>query len=114
MTSVSKNMYIVKLVDIVNNYSNTYHSTIKMKPADVGSSTNIDFNKENNKENPKFEVGVHVKISRYKNIFIGGTLQTGLKTFLWLKRLKSQCCGDILLVILMGRNYWDILRKVSW
>ena len=29
MTSVSKNVYIDKLDDIVNKYSNTYHSTIK-------------------------------------------------------------------------------------
>ena len=35
MTSVSQNVYIDKLDDIVNNYNNTYHSTIKMKPADV-------------------------------------------------------------------------------
>ena len=35
MTSVSKNMYINKLDDIVDEYNNTYHRTIKMKPADV-------------------------------------------------------------------------------
>ena len=35
MTSVLKNVYIVKLADIVNKFNNTYHSTIKMKPADV-------------------------------------------------------------------------------
>ena len=35
MTSVSKNVYIHKIGDIVNKYSNTYHSTIKMKPVDV-------------------------------------------------------------------------------
>ena len=33
-----------------------------MKPADVKSSTYADFNKENNKEDPKFEVGDHLKI----------------------------------------------------
>ena len=35
MTSISKNVYIDKLDDIVNKYNNTYHSTIKMKPVDV-------------------------------------------------------------------------------
>ena len=39
MTSVSKNVYIDKLDDIVNKYNNTYHSIIKMKPADVKLST---------------------------------------------------------------------------
>ena len=36
-------MYIDKLSDIVNKYNNTYHSTIKMKPVDVTSSTSIEF-----------------------------------------------------------------------
>ena len=35
MTSISKNVYIEKLNDLVNEYSNTYHRTIKMKPLDV-------------------------------------------------------------------------------
>ena len=46
MTSVSKIVYINNLADIVNKYNNTYHSTTKMKPADVKSSTYIDFKKE--------------------------------------------------------------------
>ena len=44
MTSVSKSIYIDKLVDIVNKYNNTYHSTIKMKPIAVNSNTYIDSN----------------------------------------------------------------------
>ena len=44
MTSASKKVYIDKLDDVVNKYNNTYHSTIKMKPANVNSSTYIDFN----------------------------------------------------------------------
>ena len=35
MTVVSKNVYIDKLNDIVNEYNHTYHRTIKMKPVDV-------------------------------------------------------------------------------
>ena len=59
MTSISKNMYIDKLDDIVNKYNNTYHSTIKMKPVYVKSSTYTDFdnNNNNNKDDPKFKVG---------------------------------------------------------
>ena len=56
MASISKNLDIDKLDDIVNKYSNTFHSTIKMKPVDVKSSTYIDFNKENYKKGPKFEL----------------------------------------------------------
>ena len=49
MTSISKNMYINNLDDIVNKYNNTYHRTIKMKLVDVNPSIHIDFNKEKNK-----------------------------------------------------------------
>ena len=44
MTSRSENVYIDKLDDIVNEYNNTYHRTIKMNPIDVKGNTytNID------------------------------------------------------------------------
>ena len=69
MISVSKNVYIDKLDDIINKYNNTYHITIKMKPNDVKSSTCIDFDEKNNKE---FKVVDNVRISKYKNIFAKG------------------------------------------
>ena len=62
MTSISKNVYIDKLDDIVDEYSNTYHRTIKMKPIDVKDNTYIDFGKEVNDNDPKFKVRDHVKI----------------------------------------------------
>ena len=39
MTSVSKNVYVDKLDDIINKYNNTYHTIIKMKSIDVKSNT---------------------------------------------------------------------------
>ena len=68
MTSVSKNVYFDKLDDIVNIQNNIHHSTIKMKPADVKSSTYIDFSEKDDEKDPKFEVGDHVRTSKYKNI----------------------------------------------
>ena len=62
MTSISKNVYIDKLADIVKRCNNTYNSTIKRKPVVVNSGTYADFNKKNNKEDHKFKVGNHVKI----------------------------------------------------
>ena len=62
-------MYIDKLDDIVKEYSNTYHTSIKMKPVDVKNNTYIDFKIEINNKDPKFKVGDHVRISKYKNIF---------------------------------------------
>ena len=36
---MSKNKYIDKLDDIVGEYNNTYHRTIKIKPVDVKDNT---------------------------------------------------------------------------
>ena len=66
MTSVSKNVYIDKLDDIVGEYNNTYHRKIKMKPVNVKNNTYIDFKKEVNDKYPKFKVGDHVRSSKYK------------------------------------------------
>ena len=40
-----------------------------MRPIDVKDNKCIDFGKESNARDPKFKVGDHVRISRYKNIF---------------------------------------------
>ena len=69
MTLLSKNVYIDNLDDIVHKYNNTY-STIKIKLADAKPSTYIDFDKMNNKDDPIFNVGDHVRTSIHKNIFI--------------------------------------------
>ena len=66
-----KTVYIDKLDDIVNKY-NTYHSSIKMKPVDVKSSTYTKSGKENNDEDPKCKIGGKIRISKYKNIFAKG------------------------------------------
>ena len=55
MTAIPKNVYIDKLDDIVNECSNIYHRTIKMKPIDV-KTTYIDFEVVNNDKDPKFEL----------------------------------------------------------
>ena len=64
MTSISKNVYIEKSDDIVNEYNNTKHRTTEMKPIDVKNNTYIDFGKEVNDKDPKFKVGDHVRISK--------------------------------------------------
>ena len=64
MTSVSKNVCINKLDDIVGEYNNAYHRTVKMIPVDLKVNTYIDFNKEVNDKDPKFKVGDHVRISK--------------------------------------------------
>ena len=69
MTTIGKNIYFDVLNNIVDKYNNTIHSSIKMKPEDV---TFVEYSEETNKKNPKFKVGDHVRISKYKNIFAKG------------------------------------------
>ena len=42
---------------MVTKYNDTYHTTIKMKPADVKSNIYIDSSKEINDKDPKFKIG---------------------------------------------------------
>ena len=72
MTSILKNVYIDKMDDIVKEYNNKYHTSIKMKPVDVTDNTYIDFKKEVNDKELKFKVGDCVRILKYKNIFAKG------------------------------------------
>ena len=65
-------MYIDKLDGIVNEYNDTYHRTIKMKPFDVKDDIYICFEKEVNNKDPKLKIGDHVRISKYRNVFAKG------------------------------------------
>ena len=81
MTAVSKNVYFDVLDDIVNKYNNTVHRTIKMKPIDVTDDSYAEYNEDFNKKDPKFKVGDHVRISKYKNIFAKGYTQNWSEVF---------------------------------
>ena len=70
--TISKNVSFDVLNDIVDKYNNTYHKTIKTKPIDVKIDSFAECNEESNEKDPKFKVGVHVRISKYKNIFPKG------------------------------------------
>ena len=72
MTTISKNVYIDVLDDIVNKYNNTIHRTIKIKPIDVTDYSYFEYNEDSNERNPKFKVGNRVRISKYKKIFVKG------------------------------------------
>ena len=89
MTSISKNVYIEKLNDIVDEYNNTYHITIKMKPIDVKDNTYINTNKENNDTDPKFKVGDRVRISKCKNILAKGYTPNWSEEVFVIKKVKN-------------------------
>ena len=72
MTATGKNVYYDVLDDVVNKYNNTKHSTIKMKPIDVGDNNKRVYIDEQNEKDSKLKIGDTVRISRYKNIFAKG------------------------------------------
>ena len=82
MTSISKNVYIDKVDNMVNKYNNAYHSTIKMKPVDVKANKYINSGKEINNKNFKFKIGDIVRISKYKVLLQKAIFQIGQKKFL--------------------------------
>ena len=78
MTSVSKNVYIDNLDDIVNRYNNTYHRASKIKPVDVKDD-----------KDPKFKFGDYVRISKYENIFAKGYTPNWSEEIFVIKNVKN-------------------------
>ena len=71
MTSIGENVYYDVLNDVVIEYNNTKHSTIKMKPLDVKNNKRVYID-EHNEKSARFNVGDRVRISKSKNIFAKG------------------------------------------
>ena len=82
-------MYINKLDEIVNEYSNTYHRTINMKPVDVKDNTYINSVERSNDKHPKFKIGDHVRISKYENIFVKGYPPSWPEEAFVIKKVKN-------------------------
>ena len=72
MTAIGKNVYYDVLDDVVNKYNNTKHSTIKMKPKDVGNNNKRVYIDEHNEKDSRFKIGDKIRISKFKNIFAKG------------------------------------------
>ena len=94
MTSISKNVYIDKLDDIVDEYDNTYHRIINIKPIDIKDNTYIDSmelhsEKEVNNKDPEFKIGDHVRLSKYKSIFAKGYTPNWPEEIFVIKKVKN-------------------------
>ena len=72
VTATGKTVYYDVLDDVVSKYSNTKHSTIKMKPKDVKNDNKRVYIDEHNEKDSRFKVGDRVRISKFKNIFAKG------------------------------------------
>ena len=118
MAAVSKNVYFDMLDDIVNKYNNTVHKTIKMKPIDVTSDSYAEYNEDFNKKDPKFKVGDHVRISKYKNIFAKGYTQNWSEEVFVISKIKdtvpwTYVIGDLNGEPIVGSFYEKELQKTS-
>ena len=89
MTAISKKVYFDALNDIVDEYNNTYHKTIKMKVIDVGDDSFAEYIEESNEKVPKFKVDNHVRISKYKNIISKGYAPNWSEEIFVIKNKKN-------------------------
>ena len=117
MTAVSKNVYFEALDDIVNEYSNQpVHITIKMKPIDITSDSYAEYNEDSNVNKPKFKVGNHVTISKYKNIFAKGYTKNWLQEVSVVSKIQDKVLwtyiiSDLNGAIIAGSFYWKGIAK---
>ena len=72
MTATGWNVYYDVLDDIVNEYDNTKHNTIKMKPKDVENNNKRVYIDEHNEKDSRFKVCDRVRISKFENILAKG------------------------------------------
>ena len=118
LTSVSKNMHIDKLDDIVHENNNTYHRTIKIKPVDVEDNTYIDSKELHPIKDPKFKVCDHVRISKYRNIFTKGYKLNWSEQVFVIKKVKNTVpwtyvINDLNGEDIIGTFYEKELRKTN-
>ena len=82
VTSISKNVYIDKLEDIANEYNNTCHRAIKMKPIDVKDNTYINTGNEVNDKDPKFKIDDMYEYQNTKTFLLKAILLIALEKLL--------------------------------
>ena len=85
-----------------------------MKPVNVKNNKYIDSNKEVNDKDPKFKVGDHVRISKYKNIFAKGYTPNQSEEVFVIKKVKIQFHGHMLLTISMVKKLLEDFMKKNY
>ena len=104
MRAASKNVYLDVLDDIVNKYNDTVHRTIKMKPIDVESGSYAEYNEDSNVTTPKFKVGDHVRISKYRNIFAEESIKNWSEKVFIVSKIKDTAPWTYVISDLNGRK----------
>ena len=104
MTAISKNVYFDVLDDIVNEYNNTVHRAIKMKPIEVTEDYYAEYNEDSmelhsNKKVLNFKLVISLEFGNMKTFVLKDILQIVRKKFLLLIKSKMQFLGFMLLMI---------------
>ena len=103
MTSISKNVDIDKIDDIVNKFNNTYHATINMKPVDIKSNIYIDSSKQVDT----------VRISKYKIFFAKGYTPNWSEEVFVIKKVKYNVLWAYIISNLNGTEIVEALQKIN-
>ena len=111
MTSISTNVQIDKLDDLVKKYLDTYHSKNKMKPVNVKSNTYMNTFKEINNKDPKFKIGDIVRIPKHKNIFGRGYVSNWSKEVSVIKNVKNNASWTSVISDLRGEEIVETFWK---
>ena len=123
-TAVSKNAQFDVLDGIVNKYNNTVHRSIKMKPIDVKSDSYAEYDEDSNEKDPKFKIGDHVRISKYKKLFTKGYTQHWSEEVFVVSKIKNivpctYVIGNLndekkkMLEVFMKKNCKKLVKKKS-
>ena len=110
-TLISKNVYIVKLEDIVYKNNNTYYSATKMNPVDVKSSTSIDSSKEVNNKDSKFKIGDIITISKYINIFAKCYVPNWSQKVFVIKKVKNTVPWTCIIIDFKAKKLFEHFTK---
>ena len=118
MKAISKRVYFDVLDDTGNKYNNAVHKTIKMKPIDVMGNSYAEFKEDYNKKGPKFKVGDHVRILKYKNIFAKGYTPNWSEEVFVVSKIKNTVpwtyvINDLNGKEITGSSYKTELQKTS-
>ena len=98
MTATGKNVYYDVLDDAVNEYNNTKHSAIKMKPKDAKDATtkssaiarnNRVYIDEHNQKSARYNIGDRVRISKFKNIFAEGYTPNWSREIFFINKIND-------------------------
>ena len=118
MTATGKNVYYVVLDDVVNEYNNTKHSTIKMKLIDVGDDNKRVYIDEHNEKDSRFKISERVRISKLKNIFAKGYTPNWSKEIFIVDKINDTVpytynLKDLNDEEIIGSSYDRVLQKTK-